>query len=706
MSNDSSQSLQPPGPLRPIRALVIGAGPTAMQAHLPAMQRMSRQGRLILDTVCDIDPSRAAAARSRFGFGNSAGDALAAIAMPGIDAVYIFGSAQLHYEYGRAALLQDRHLFVEKPIAPSYGHAMTLVRLARERKLIAAGGLNRRFFQSLNEVRRRGGSIRWRCAEVTFHKAELGNPPAFGARTWLTANGIHALDAMLFMMGGPPQQLTTAAFGVASSEPVAFSALMQWADGAQGVFLCNNNAGSRQESYVFHAPGQTYAVSDDALTITGPSRRERLPMPMIDDGFDAEHGAFLHAIGDGVEPRHALAAIAPSLFVAELIESGFGGAVHIPSSQVSTAPRTGGARADGTRQRRILIAPSVELQPYLGRPSREFVWVTPQDVSQAAGPLTDVEAAVLGRGSAPLTPAVLERLPALRVVGIAALSLASYDPATLLARGVTLLNASHAYASSVADFAFALAVLGRRRAFTSHRLMQAGGWGVEPPRSGLAATIRDAGQRLRPVARALRLESAGLWAWRRGRTALDARRAASPATRGSRELRDATVGLIGWGANARAFSDRVLAAGARVLVYSEHATSCEIIAAGVQPASLGDVLVCDVVSLHRSLTDSTRHCVKEAELARLRPGSVLINVARGALIEPDALRARLSRGDIFACLDTFDVEPLSARDPLRRIPNVFLTSHIAGGSRDMHAAAAAEVMQKVQQFLDAAVAAS
>ncbi|HEX4375650.1 MAG TPA: NAD(P)-dependent oxidoreductase [Steroidobacteraceae bacterium] len=699
MSNDSSQSLQPPGPLRPIRALVIGAGPTAMQAHLPAMRRMSRQGRLILDTVCDIDPSRAAAARSRFGFGSSAGDALAAIAMPGIDAVYIFGSAQLHYEYGRAALLQDRHLFVEKPIAPSYGQATTLARLARERKLIAAGGLNRRFFQSLNEVRRRGGSIRWRCAEVTFHKAELGNPPAFGARTWLTANGIHALDAMLFMMGGPPQQLTTAASGVTSSEPAAFSALMQWADGAQGVFLCNNNAGSRRESYVFHAPGQTYAVSDDALTITGPSRRERLPMPMIDDGFDAEHGAFLDAIGDGGEPRHALAAIAPSLFVAELIESGFTGAVHIPSSEVSTAPRS-----DGARQRRILIAPSVELQPYLGRPSREFAWVTPQDVVQAAGPLTDVHAAVLGRGSAPLTPAVLERLPALRVVGIAALSLASYDPATLLARGVTLLNASHAYASSVADFAFALAVLGRRRAFTSHRLMQAGGWGVEPPRSALAATIRGAGERLRPIARALRLESAGLWTWRRARTTLDARHAALPGA--SRELRDATVGLIGWGANARAFSDRVLAAGARVLVYSQHATSCEIIAAGAKPALLGDVLVCDVVSLHRSLTESTRHCVKEAELARLRPGSVLINVARGALIEPNALRARLSRGDIFACLDTFDEEPLSARDPLRRIPNVFLTSHIAGGSRDTHVAAAAEVMQKVQQFLDAAVAAS
>ena len=74
---------------------------------------------------------------------------------------------------------------------------------------------------------------------------------------------------------------------------------------------------------------------------------------------------------------------------------------------------------------------------------------------------------------------------------------------------------------------------------------------------------------------------------------------------------------------------------------------------------------------------------------------MLINVARGALIEPGALLARLRRGDIFACLDTFEEEPLAASHPLRGLPNVFLTSHIAGGSEDMHAEAAEEVVRKV-----------
>ena len=89
-------------------------------------------------------------------------------------------------------------------------------------------------------------------------------------------------------------------------------------------------------------------------------------------------------------------------------------------------------------------------------------------------------------------------------------------------------------------------------------------------------------------------------------------------------------------------------------------------------------------------------------MSQLRPGTLLINVARGALIEPEALLQRLRQGDIFACLDTFESEPLPRNHPLRRLPNVFLTSHIAGGSGDMRADAAREVVAQVVRFLDGA----
>src|SRR6202000_3000124 len=149
---------------------------------------------------------------------------------------------------------------------------------------------------------------------------------------------------------------------------------------------------------------------------------------------------------------------------------------------------------------------------------------------------------------------------------------------------------------------------------------------------------------------------------------------------GPRDLSGASVGLIGWGANARAFATRLVRATARVLVYSEHGAPEDIDAHGAVPASLADVLAAEIVSLHRGLNDRTRHSLGAAELARLRRGAVLINVAPGALIDPTALIERLRRGDIFACLDTFDQEPLAPTHALRKLSNVFLTPHIAGGN--------------------------
>ena len=203
--------------------------------------------------------------------------------------------------------------------------------------------------------------------------------------------------------------------------------------------------------------------------------------------------------------------------------------------------------------------------------------------------------------------------------------------------------------------------------------------------------------RMRPAVAALRMESIVLAA----RKKMSASRRRGPAgSAGSRDLKGAVVGLIGWGANARAFAALLVRVGARVLVYSEHAAEQDIVAAGACPASLGEALAADVVSLHRGLSARTRHFLGPAELAKLRSGTVLINVARGALMDPDALLARLRQGDIFACLDTYDEEPLRASHPLRKLRNVFLTSHIAGGSPDMRAAAAEEVIRKITAYLE------
>src|SRR6201986_589361 len=108
---------------RPLRVLVIGAGPACDWLHLPVLARLRDRGEIVLVLVCDIQRPRAAAARQKFGFLDDSGDAVAALERTDIDAVYIFGNAQLHYEYGMLAPRNGKHLFVEKPIAPSYAEA-------------------------------------------------------------------------------------------------------------------------------------------------------------------------------------------------------------------------------------------------------------------------------------------------------------------------------------------------------------------------------------------------------------------------------------------------------------------------------------------------------------------------------------------------------------------------------------------------------
>ncbi len=101
--------------------------------------------------------------------------------------------------------------------------------------------------------------------------------------------------------------------------------------------------------------------------------------------------------------------------------------------------------------------------------------------------------------------------------------------------------------------------------------------------------------------------------------------------------------------------------------------------AGVRLLELDDLLrESDVVSLHAPATPETHHLLDKRRLALIPDGGVLINTARGSLVDTDALVAELAGGRISAILDVTDPEPLPADSPLFDLPNVFLTPHIAG----------------------------
>jgi glyoxylate reductase len=103
---------------------------------------------------------------------------------------------------------------------------------------------------------------------------------------------------------------------------------------------------------------------------------------------------------------------------------------------------------------------------------------------------------------------------------------------------------------------------------------------------------------------------------------------------------------------------------------------------GVAWAELPELLACaDFVSLHLALVPETRRLIGRAELAAMRPGAILVNTARGGLVDESALVEALRTGPLAAAaLDVFEAEPLPDESPLRRLENVVLTPHVGSAS--------------------------
>lgn len=245
----------------------------------------------------------------------------------------------------------------------------------------------------------------------------------------------------------------------------------------------------------------------------------------------------------------------------------------------------------------------------------------------------DLDALVVCHGAPRVTADVLQSAPRLRVLGELEgdrfAGRIDVDAAT--ARGIPVVDTTHGSSYPVAEWALALAILG----------------------------LRGAGRWFREV--------------------VSGRPPAARAPEAIRELTGRRVGLIGFGHIAWRLVELLRPFQVPILAYDPYAPRELADALGISFAPLDEVFHgSDVVVCLAPLTPRTRGMIGAGELELLRPGSVFVNVSRGPVVDSGALARRLSRGDIYACLDVFDPEPLSPDNELVGMPNVFCSPHIAG----------------------------
>jgi len=167
-------------------------------------------------------------------------------------------------------------------------------------------------------------------------------------------------------------------------------------------------------------------------------------------------------------------------------------------------------------------------------------------------------------------------------------------------------------------------------------------------------------------------------------------------------LKGRRLGLVGFGRIGQAFARVVAPFNVNLLVSDPWATADAVAAAGGSLIDLDQLLSSSsIVVLAAALTTESRHLLDQRRLALLQDGAYLINVARGGLIELDALLRELRSGRLNAALDVTDpLEPLPVDHELRRLPNVLLTPHIAAGGIEMRREIGDTAVAEVVRFCE------
>ena len=263
---------------------------------------------------------------------------------------------------------------------------------------------------------------------------------------------------------------------------------------------------------------------------------------------------------------------------------------------------------------------------------------------------------VIVRNRTQVRGALLAAAVRVRVIGRLGVGLDNIDVEACRSRGIQVIPATGANAESVAEYVVTAAMLLLRGAYFSTRAVEAGTW----PRQTLSQGREAAGK---------------------------------------------VIGLVGFGDIGRITARKAAALGMRALGHDPMVRDEDPAwgAAHAQPCPLDALLEqSDVVSLHVPLVPSTRGLLDAARLARMKRDAVLVNTARGGIVDEAALAAMLREGRLGgAALDVFEHEPLAAGSPLAGAPRLLLTPHIAGVTVESNERVSTMIAERVAAFLAA-----
>ena len=168
----------------------------------------------------------------------------------------------------------------------------------------------------------------------------------------------------------------------------------------------------------------------------------------------------------------------------------------------------------------------------------------------------------------------------------------------------------------------------------------------------------------------------------------------------NRGLLDRTVGIVGYGMIARYVVGMLKPFHCPIKVFSRHIRDEELQKYGMERATLEEIFAgCDVVSIHSGMTPENYHLVTEELLAGMKPGALLINTARGPIIDEASLARVLRKRDLHAVLDVYETEPLPKDSPLLGCENAILMPHMGGPTIDRRFAVTRSVLADIRRFL-------